>query len=121
LSEDYIRYAKRLIEKQLELVAAMQRAGVKIMAGTDRGPGDSSLHEELALLVTVGLTPMEALITATRNPAEFLGELHRLGTVERGKIADLVLLDADPLVSISNTRRINAVVLDGRFIPRSSF
>ncbi|MFB3127758.1 MAG: amidohydrolase family protein, partial [Candidatus Acidiferrales bacterium] len=71
------------------------------MAGTDVPnpycfPG-FSLHEELALLGQAGFTPMEALQAATRNPAEFLGKLGELGTIEEGKIADLVVLDADPL------------------------
>lgn len=93
LNEDDIRYGKLLVRKQFETVAAMKRAGVKIMAGTDLPPDGLSLHEELLLLVEAGLTPMEALQTATRNPAEFLGRLDSLGTVEQGKIADLVLLE----------------------------
>jgi imidazolonepropionase-like amidohydrolase len=61
---------------------------------------------------------MEALQTATRNPAVFLGELSSLGTVERGKIANLVLLEANPLQNITNTQRINAVVLKGHYLPK---
>jgi imidazolonepropionase-like amidohydrolase len=63
---------------------------------------------------------MEALQTATRNPAEFLGKLDRLGTVERGKIADLLLLDANPLEEIGNTKKIAVVFIAGRAIPKSS-
>jgi imidazolonepropionase-like amidohydrolase len=74
------------------------------------------LHRELALMVEAGLTPMEALQTATRNAAQFLGKLDSQGTIERGKIADLVLLDADPLQDIANTRQIYAVVIGGRLI-----
>jgi hypothetical protein len=120
LGEDDIRYGKKLLQKQLDLVRAMQRAGVKIMAGTDFPPERSRLYEELSLLVEAGLTPMEALQSATRNPAAFLGRLDSLGTIERGKIADLVLLDANPLEDISNVQKINAVVLGGKLIPKSS-
>lgn len=120
LSEEDVRYGKQLLQKQLDLVRAMQRAGVKIMAGTDFPPERSRLFEELSLLVEAGLTPMEALQSATRNPAAFLGRLDAFGTIERGKIADLVLLDANPLEDISNLQRINAVVFGGKLIPKSS-
>jgi imidazolonepropionase-like amidohydrolase len=96
----------------------MQKAGVKILAGTDTPnpyvfPG-SSLHDELELLVKAGLTPLQALQAATLRPAEYLGMAGRLGTIAPGKLADLVLLSADPLADIANTRRIEAVVLNGR-------
>jgi len=92
------------------------------MAGSDVGfpymfPG-FSLHNELALLVQAELTPMEALQAATRNPARYLGLLDSLGTVEKGKVASLLLLEANPLESISNTQEIAAVVLNGRFLPK---
>lgn len=92
------------------------------MAGTDFTvryiyPG-FSLHDELALLVEGGLTPMEALQTATRNPAEYLGMLNAFGTVEKGKTADLVLLEANPLEDIKNTRRIAAVMVGGKLLPK---
>lgn len=104
---------KRIFGQFLELVGQMHRAGVNLMAGTDLGvkwvaPG-VSLHDEMALLVDAGLTPMEALQTATVNPARFLGV--SAGTVEPGKIASLVLLDANPLENIRNTTRIHAVIL----------
>lgn len=120
LGEDDVSYGKKLLQKQLDLVRAMKRAGVKIMAGTDFPPERSRLYEELSLLVEAGLTPMEALQSATRNPAEFLGKLDSLGTIERGKIADLVLLDANPLEDISNVQKINTVVFGGKLIPKSS-
>jgi hypothetical protein len=120
LSADDIRYGRDLLQKQLDVVRLMQRAGVKIMAGTDLPPERSRLSEELSLLVEAGLSPMEALQSATRNPAEFIGRLDSLGTIERGKIADLVLLDDNPLEGISNIQKINAVVFGGRLIPRSS-
>ena len=101
-----------------ERTGALNKAGVGLLAGTDAPrafvyPG-FSLHEELALLVSSGLTPLEALRTATYNPASFLGALDSLGTIGEGKIADLVLLDADPLKDIGNTRRISAVIANGR-------
>lgn len=106
-----------------QLVGAMQRAGVKILAGTDTPnpyvvPG-FSLHEELALLVEAGMTPMQALRAATYNPAQFLGLLDSLGTIEAGKEARLVLLDADPVEDIHNVDKIDCVVLAGRLISKS--
>jgi len=112
----------RLWQKQLEVVRRMKDAGVPLMAGTDLGadyiyPG-FSLHDELTLFVEAGFTPLEALKAATRNPAEFLGLLDSMGTVEKGKIADLVLLNANPLEDIRNTQKIEAVVVNGRFLDR---
>jgi cytosine/adenosine deaminase-related metal-dependent hydrolase len=96
----------------------LRDAGVKLLAGTDMPqafvyPG-FSLHQELELLVNSGLTPLEALRTATYNPAEYLNALDSLGTVEKGKLADLVLLEANPLTDIRNTRRISTVIANGR-------
>ena len=96
----------------------LRNAGVKLLAGTDMPqafvyPG-FSLHRELELLVRSGLTPLEALRAATYNPAEFLGALDSLGTIAQGKLADLILLDADPLTDIRNTRRISVVIANGR-------
>jgi Amidohydrolase family len=112
----------RLWQKQLEVVRRMKEAGVPLMAGTDLGgdyiyPG-FSLHDELTLFVEAGFTPLEVLKAATRNPAEFLGLLDSRGTVEKGKIADLVLLNANPLEDIHNTQKIEAVVVNGRFLDR---
>jgi cytosine/adenosine deaminase-related metal-dependent hydrolase len=109
--------------RELEIVGEMNGAGVPIMAGTDTPnpfivPG-FALHDELANLVEAGLTPMQALQTATRNPAIFLGRSDTMGAVEKGKVADLVLLDADPIADIHNSRRIEAVVFGGRLIPRA--
>ena len=116
--------AKKIFRKDLEIVGAMRKAGVPILAGTDTGnpfcfPG-FSLHEELALLVIAGLTPVEALRAATLNPAEFFGLDKTLGTIDQGKIADLVLLDANPLEDIRNTQRINAVISNGRLFDRKA-
>lgn len=122
-SELSARY-KMIFQKQLELVLAMHRAGVKMLAASDAVvwyvvPG-FSLHDELELFVKAGLTPMEALQTATLNPATYLGLSDVVGTVEEGKKADLVLLEANPLETISNTKRISAVIVNGKQIPRGS-
>jgi imidazolonepropionase-like amidohydrolase len=121
-AEDNARY-RRVFQMQLEVVGMMKRAGVDFIAGSDTAnpyvfPG-FSLHDELALLVQAGFTPMEALQAATRNPALYLGLLDTIGTIEKGKIADLVLLDANPLAEIGNTRKINAVVVGGRLITKA--
>lgn len=121
---EYIVYSKKLFQKELHLVGAMHRAGVPLMTGTDLSIpytfAGFSLNDELALFVQAGLTPMEALQAATRNPAIFLGELSSQGTIERGKIANLVLLDANPLENIRNTQRINAVILKGRYLSKET-
>jgi imidazolonepropionase-like amidohydrolase len=106
------------------IVSAMHQAGVRILTGTDAPmPGvypGFSLHEEMALLVDAGLTPLDALRAATFAPAEFLGIAGAAGSVEVGMRADLVLLDADPTKDIRNTQRINTVVLDGRLLRRDA-
>jgi tetratricopeptide (TPR) repeat protein len=96
--------------------------GVPLLAGTDTlnpfcFPG-FSLHDELALLVTAGLSPMEALQSATRSAASYLGMLDSSGTVEKGKVADLLVLDANPLDNIRNTQQIAGVMIGGRFFPK---
>jgi imidazolonepropionase-like amidohydrolase len=78
------------------------------------------LHDELALFVRAGLSPMEALQAATYNPAKCLGKLDSMGTVERGKVADLVLLEANPLEDISNTQKIAAVVVGGEIFDKTA-
>jgi len=124
LSTETIALRKSVFQRFLGLVGLMRRGQVNILAGTDAGgirdvfPG-FSLHDELELLVQAGLTPAEALQTATRNPADFLGVSDSVGTIERGKFADLVLLEANPLENIENTQRINAVIINGRYIPKS--
>jgi len=104
------------------MVGEMNRAKVKLLAGTDTSSGypvaGFALHDELALLVQAGLSPVEALQTATINAAEFLGLKESLGTIEAGKLADLVLLDANPLADINNTRKIFAVIANGRYLPK---
>jgi imidazolonepropionase-like amidohydrolase len=114
---DYARM-KKDFEREVALSAAMKKAGVGFLAGTDElnpycFPG-FSLHDELALLVRAGFSPLEALQSATINPALYLGKEKTLGTIEVGKDADLVLLDANPLDDIHNTTKIRAVVANGR-------
>jgi hypothetical protein len=113
-------------EHSLGIIGAMHKAGVGILAGTDTSlntpepyamPG-FGLHDELARLVNAGLSPMDALRAATYKPAEFLGLLDSLGTVEPGKLAELVLLDANPLDDIANTTKINMVFTGGRVYRR---
>lgn len=112
------------LAKRLAQVAALHRAGVGILTGTDaplrNSPPGFGLHEEMALLVRGGMTAYDALRAATFAPALFLDALDSLGTVSAGKLADLVLLDADPLVDIRNTRRINAVFTRGRHFDRAA-
>ena len=79
-----------------------------------------SLHNELALLVDGGLTPLEALESATLLPAQYFNLQDSLGTIEKGKLADLVLLDADPLDNIRNTKQINTVIRDGAMFDRQA-
>jgi imidazolonepropionase-like amidohydrolase len=103
------------------MIPDLRRAGVGLLAGTDAGANEYSvpgfsLHDELVELVEAGLTPMEALQTATLNPARYLGLTDALGTVELGKIADLVVLEANPLEDIHNTQKIAAVVVNGSIL-----
>jgi imidazolonepropionase-like amidohydrolase len=108
----------------LKLVGAMNRGNVPMLAGSDTGLGNAytfagfSLHDELKLLAESGFSPLTALQAATLNPARFLKLTDTLGTVEPGKVADLVLLDANPLEDIRHTQKIAAVVLDGRYLDR---
>ncbi|WP_051035375.1 amidohydrolase family protein [Crinalium epipsammum] len=110
--------------KSLELVGKMNQAGVPIMAGSDAGdmyivPG-FHLHDELELLVQAGLTPLQALQAATLNPAKYLNVTAQLGTIAPGKLADLVVLQANPLEDIRNTKKIQAVVLNGKYFDRAA-
>lgn len=123
LDTDPVTYRRQFVEKERAMTRRMYAAGVPFMAGTDTAAGvyvmpGFSLHQELELFVKSGLTPLQALQTATFNPAIFLGRSQDLGTVEKGKFADLVLLTANPLQDIRNTQNIEAVVANGRYFGR---
>lgn len=110
-------------ERQKEIVGLMAKAGVPILAGSDTAtpwafPG-FGLHDELKLLVEAGMTPLQALQAATLNPARFFERTYELGTIEVGKLADLILLDANPLKDITNTQQIHAVIADGHLYRRT--
>jgi imidazolonepropionase-like amidohydrolase len=113
---------EKLLAQSMHVVAQMESSGVPILAGTDSAapfiiPG-FALHQELALLVQAGLSPMQALQAANKNPADFLGKLQTEGTIEVGKTADLVLLDGNPLEDIRNTQKIRALILRGKLLER---
>jgi imidazolonepropionase-like amidohydrolase len=109
---------RAMLDRRLVQVAAMQRAGVHILAGTDaplrNSPPGFGLHEELMLMGRGGMSAFDVLRSATYEPVRYLGMLDSAGTVEAGKLADLVVLDGNPLLDIANTRRIRAVVANGR-------
>jgi imidazolonepropionase-like amidohydrolase len=124
LDTDPLPVRQKFVERELEIVKKLQQANVPFLAGTDTPAGVDvlpgfSLHLELQRFVAAGFTPMQALQTATINPAKFLDKLNDLGTVEKGKIADLVLLDANPLDDIANTRKVSAVFSSGRYYSRA--
>ena len=122
-SPERVARFERMIGFNSRLVKAFKKAGVPIVAGTDAGSSGVvwgfSLHDELELLVEAGLTPEEALTSATRLPAVWLGIDNMVGTIEAGKYADLVLLDANPLNDIKNTRKISGVFVNGRWLDRA--
>ena len=119
----------KMFNRFVELVGLMKRAGVTVVTGTDCGvrpesvpypvpvPG-SDVHDEMKLFVQGGLTPMEALRSATAEPARLLGVADKIGTIEVGKEASVLLLDADPLADIANTRSISAIIIRGEVLDR---
>jgi adenine deaminase len=125
LLHDPLELRREYLAHNLQMVGAQHRAGVPFLAGTDTAPGvyimpGFSLHDELANFVEAGFTPMESLQTATSNPAKFLAMETSYGSVETGKIADLVLLAANPLEDIHNTKKITAVIANGRVFDRAA-
>jgi imidazolonepropionase-like amidohydrolase len=115
---------RELFARRMDLVPELAAAGVPLLAGTDTGtpslvPG-FALHEELELLVRAGLTPAQALRAATLEPARYLGLENEQGSIEPGKVADLVLLDADPLRDVTNTARIDSVLVRGCLLDRTT-
>jgi imidazolonepropionase-like amidohydrolase len=113
---------RRYAEIRSELVRRIHEAGGRILAGSDAPEllmvYGFALHRELEALVDAGLTPYDALVAATRNPAEFLGAQDEFGTIVPGRRADLVLLGGDPRADITNTRRIEGVMVGGRWLDR---
>lgn len=112
-----------MVEKALSVAAAHKqgfqkalKAGVKIACGGDSNPVDDFTFSEIEHLVKAGMTEMDALIAATRTSAELCGVKDRLGTVETGKIADLVVISEDPLEDISNIRKTKLVFKGGSLI-----
>jgi Amidohydrolase family len=123
LKRDPLALRQEYFKRNLQMVGTMHHAGVPFLAGTDAAPGiyimpGFSLHDELANFVEAGFTPMESLQTATSNPAKFLDQESGFGSIAPGKNADLVLLTANPLDDIHNTRKITAVVANGRLFER---
>lgn len=125
LRRDPLALRQKYFAQNLKITGRLHRGGVPFLAGTDTAPGvyvvpGFSLHDELANFVEAGFTPMEALQTATSNPAKFLGREASAGSVAQGKVADLVLLTANPLDDIRNTAKINVVVAAGRIFDRAA-
>jgi hypothetical protein len=117
------KFPEMLLQFRLTGFKTLHNANIPLLAGTDLGfayvfPGD--LWKELAYLVEAGLSPLESLRTATINPARYLNREKELGSVEQGKFADLVLLDANPLDDIRNLQLVNGVFLNGRFFNRQN-
>ncbi len=115
---------KKFLDKELEVVGMLHKTGVRFLAGTDTPAGvyvfpGFSLHEELQRFMAAGFTPLEALQIATINPARFFGLENQLGAIEKGRLADLVLLSANPLEDIANTQKIAGVVVNGRYFNRT--
>jgi imidazolonepropionase-like amidohydrolase len=111
---------ERIIRDDRATVRRLHDAGVTLGAGTDVVAPPWALHTELEELVASGLTPAEALTAATSTAARVLGVEQDIGTIAPGRIADLVILDADPLSDIRNTRRIWRVIQGGRFVDRNA-
>jgi imidazolonepropionase-like amidohydrolase len=103
----------KVFSKSLAIVGALHRAGVPIVAGTDQAVPGYSLHREIELYAQAGFTPMEAIQAATIVPARAMGLDKESGTVEKGKRGDLILLTADPLADIHNTRAVEYVITNG--------
>jgi hypothetical protein len=121
LDTDPLAVREKFVDHELQIVRKLHAANVPFLAGTDTPAGVDvipgvSLHLELQRFVAAGFTPLEALQTATLNPAKFYNKLNDFGGVEKGRMADLVLLKANPLDDIANTLTISGVVTDGRYL-----
>ena len=121
---ELVTHLEQQVSFHIRLVRACKTAGVPIVSGTDTGVSGVvagfALHDELELLVEAGLTPQEALNSATRLPAIWLGLDSEVGIIEAGKLADLVLLDANPLEDIKNTRKIAGIFVNGHWLSRAT-
>jgi imidazolonepropionase-like amidohydrolase len=121
LDTDPVAIRERFVGHELDVVRKLHTAGVPFLAVTDTPAGVDvipgiSLHLELQRFVAAGFTPLQALQTATLNPAQFYNKLDEYGTIQPGRVADLLLLKANPLIDIANTRSITAVIADGRYL-----
>jgi imidazolonepropionase-like amidohydrolase len=124
LSTDPLAAREKFVAHELDIVRKLHAAKVPFLAGTDTPAGVDvlpgvSLHLELQRFIAAGFTPLEALQTATLNPAIYYDKLNDFGSVEAGRIADLVLLKGNPVSDIANTRTIVGVVADGRYLSAS--
>ena len=119
LSEDDLNYFRQNGRASLEAIRDLHNSGNRLLAGCDGIVPGFCLHDELEWFTKAGLSPLEALQTATINPARFLNRENTQGTIDAGKSGDVVLLDADPLADIRNVRLIATVVVRGRLIQRS--
>jgi imidazolonepropionase-like amidohydrolase len=120
MDTDPLAVRRRFVDHELDIVRKLHMANVPFLAGTDTPAGVDvtpgiSLHLELQRFVAAGFTPLQALQTATINPARFLGKTSEFGTIQPGRTADLVILRANPLDDIGNTRAIAGVIADGRY------
>ncbi len=105
--------SEKVFQKEVEIVGALHRAGIPIVAGTDQSVPGHSLHREIELYVQAGFTPLEAIQSATTVPAHVMGLDKELGTIQTGKRADLILISGDPLQDIHNTRNVEYVITNG--------
>jgi imidazolonepropionase-like amidohydrolase len=117
---EVVRILNELAEVGKTATRDMAAAGVGILAGCDALIAGFCVHDEIATMVSAGMSPISALQAATLNPARYLGMERAIGTVAVGKRADLVVLDGNPLTDIANIRRIRAVVLGGRLLDRTA-
>lgn len=120
--DDYLSLMQPHYHKSFQIAKGAFDAGVSMLAGSDAGEfgiiWGFSLHEELVHLVEAGLTPAQALKLATINPARYMGRDNELGSIEPGKLADMILLEKNPLADVSNTQTIETVIANGRVFRR---